>query len=67
LERRDALLKSVEFKRELLLRQNWKAMRGPEWEAFLAEAFRLLGGSVEATGATGDQGVDLIVDLGDRR
>ncbi|RIK88624.1 MAG: restriction endonuclease [Planctomycetota bacterium] len=53
--------------RELLLRQHWTAMRGSEWEAFLAEVFHLLGGVIEATGKTGDQGVDLVVNFGQRR
>lgn len=64
---RDATVKSLQYKRELLLQQNWKAMRGPEWEAFLADAFHLLGGTIEPTGKSGDQGVDLIVQLGQRR
>ena len=42
-------------------------MRGPEWEAFLADVFHLLGGVIEATGKSGDQGVDLIVNFGHRR
>jgi len=64
---RDEIAKSVQYKRELLLQQNWKAMRGPEWEAFLADVFHLLGGVIEPTGKSGDQGVDLIVDIGRRR
>ena len=42
-------------------------MRGAEWEAFLADAFHLLGGIIEPTGKSGDQGVDLIVEIGARR
>jgi HJR/Mrr/RecB family endonuclease len=63
----DAIAKSVQYKQELLLQQNWKAMRGPEWEAFLADVFHLLGGVIGPTGKSGDQGVDLIVDIGRRR
>jgi hypothetical protein len=44
---RDTIERSVQYKRELLLRQNWKAMRGPEWEEYLADIFQLLGGTVE--------------------
>lgn len=64
---REAIAKSVQYKRELLLQRNWKAMRGPEWEAFLADVFYLLGAVIEPTGKSGDQGVDLIVTLGQRR
>jgi restriction system protein len=49
-----------------LLQKNWKAMRGPEWEDFLARVFRLLGATVEPTGTSGDQGVDLIAVMGPR-
>ena len=66
-EARDATLRSVQYKRELLLQENWKAMRGPEFEVFLVEAFHLLGGIVERTGGSGDQGVDLVVAIGKRR
>jgi hypothetical protein len=45
--------------RELALR-NWKAMRGGELECFLEEVFSELQYSVERTGKSGDQGVDLI-------
>lgn len=64
---RDTVEQSVQYKRERLLQENWKAMRGPEWEAFLADAFHLLGGTILRTGKSGDQGVDLVVSLGQRR
>lgn len=64
---REAISKSVQYKRELLLQRNWKAMRGPEWEVFLADVFYLLGAVIEPTGKSGDQGVDLVVNLGGRR
>lgn len=63
----DAIRQSLQFQRETLLQENWKAMRGPEWEDFLVRVFRLLGAEVEPTGTSGDQGVDLIVTLGSRR
>jgi hypothetical protein len=62
----DAIEKSLQFQREELLRENWKAMRGPEWEDFLVRVFRLLGATVEPTGTSGDQGVDLIAVMGPR-
>ena len=63
----DAIRQSLQFQREALLQENWKAMRGPEWEDFLARVFRLLGATVEPTGTSGDQGVDLIATMGPRR
>ncbi len=63
----DAIRQSLQFQRETLLQENWKAMRGPEWEDFLVRVFRLLGAAVEPTGTSGDQGVDLIVTLGPQR
>ncbi len=58
------LLESDRLKRELLLKQNWKAMRGPEWEQYLVQVFDALGASAETTRTTGDQGVDLLVRFG---
>lgn len=63
----DAIRQSQQFQRETLLQENWKAMRGPEWEDFLVRVFRLLGATVEPTGTSGDQGVDLIATMGPRR
>lgn len=63
----DAIRQSLQFQRETLLLENWKAMRGPEWEDFLVRVFRLLGAEVEPTGTSGDQGVDLIATMGPRR
>ena len=63
----DSILKSVQYQREELLKENWRAMRDMEWEQFLARAFRLLGATVETTRVTGDQGVDLVVEKGTLR
>jgi hypothetical protein len=63
----DSILKSVQYQREELLKENWRAMRDREWEQFLARAFRLLGATVETTRVTGDQGVDLVVEKGTLR
>ncbi len=66
-DERAALISSVRYQREQLLRYNWRAMRGTEWEEYLAQVFSALGGKVELTGKAGDQGVDLVVELGNRR
>ncbi len=55
------LVSSIQFKREQLLKLNWKAMRGYELEKYLAAVFSSLGYTVEETGKSGDQGVDLVV------
>ena len=65
-ERRD-LIASGELQKAALLQRNWKAMRDEEWEDYLVEVCRTLGAKVERTGRAGDQGVDLIVQFGDRR
>lgn len=58
------ILKSDKLKRELLLKQNWKAMRDDQWEMFLEEVFNALGAHVIRTGKSGDQGVDLVMVFG---
>jgi HJR/Mrr/RecB family endonuclease len=65
-ERRE-LITSDKLQRAMLLQRNWKAMRDDEWEDYLAEVCRTLGAKVERTGRSGDQGVDLVVEFGDRR
>jgi len=67
LEARRALVASEKLKRAMLLDRNWKAMRGDEWEDYLVEVCRTLGAKVERTGKSGDQGVDLIVEVGSKR
>lgn len=52
---------SSEYRRGLLLKENWRAMRSVEFEQFLERVFVELGYQVETTKVTGDQGVDLIV------
>ncbi len=44
-----------------LLTCQWRQMTGVDFERFLAQVFEERGYLVEATGRTGDQGVDLIV------
>jgi hypothetical protein len=60
-------INSTQARREGLVRMNWKAMRGPELEGFLAVVFEELGYGVERIGASGDQGVDLIASKDRRR
>jgi hypothetical protein len=54
------LTKLLSSRRYRLARCDWRGMRGPEFERFIAEVFEELGYDVESTGASGDQGVDLI-------
>src|ERR1019366_3615951 len=44
-----------------LLSNDWKLLRGIEFEEFLAEVFKELGFQVQTTKVTGDHGVDLII------
>jgi HJR/Mrr/RecB family endonuclease len=53
--------------RRSLLEQDWRAMRDYEWEEFLVRVFRALGIKAQRIGGAGDQGVDLIVEIGSRR
>ncbi len=50
-------------KKNQLLVQDWRALRGVDFEQFLREVFEDLGFSVQTTKASGDQGVDLIVTI----
>ncbi len=61
------LVSSIQIKREQLLRVDWKAMRGVQWEEYLKNVCSALGYSVETTKASGDQGVDLVVQRGSSR
>lgn len=56
-----AARQSVQYQAECLLHSGWRHLRGYEFEAFLARAFRLHGLHVKLLGGSGDQGVDLIV------
>jgi len=66
---RHQLASSVQYQHqcERLLRENWKAMRGVEWENYLCRVFSALGFTVETTKTSGDQGVDLVVQRGQSR
>lgn len=64
---RQQYLASVQYQKDQLAQRNWRAMRGPDFEQFMREVFKTLGYQVQVTGASGDQGVDLIVTLHGRR
>jgi restriction endonuclease Mrr len=57
-ERERALAQSRQYQ---LLRCNWRAMRGKQFEDFLQQVFEALGYSAQTTKASGDQGLDLIL------
>jgi restriction endonuclease Mrr len=46
---------------------NWPDMKGEEFESFLGDVFLEYDYSVQTTKVTGDQGVDLLLQKGDRR
>jgi len=54
-------------RRVQLLSENWKAMRSIEFERYLQRVFEELGFAVNSTKVVGDQGIDLIVALGEWR
>jgi HJR/Mrr/RecB family endonuclease len=60
------LVQAVEWQRAALLDRNWRAMRDTEFEEYLVEVFCALGAAARRTGKSGDQGVDLVVEIGDR-
>ena len=45
----------------------WRTLRGPDFEHFLAASFRNLGYAVDCVGQSGDQGIDIIVTVGQVR
>lgn len=61
-------LKSKRADNALKLKEiDWRALRGMYFERFLRQVFEHLGYEVQITKTAGDQGVDLIVTLGERR
>lgn len=58
----ESIVNSRERRLAQLLSENWKAMRGPELEQFLAKVFQTQGYQVTHLGGTGDQGADLICE-----
>jgi HJR/Mrr/RecB family endonuclease len=63
----DTFLKELEDRRHRLLLQDWRAMRGVPFEAFLKEVLEVLGFEVATTDVTGDQGIDLIASRSGER
>ena len=55
---------SREYQCRQLLNRQWREMRGVPFEQFLQEVFETHGYVVETTVASGDQGVDLIIQRG---
>ena len=66
-DQRNQLLSSIDYQQQQLLAENWKAMRGVEWENYLERICQSLGYHVKTTKTSGDQGVDLVVQSGHRR
>lgn len=64
---RKEYLESTQYRRQQLLKRDWRALRGVPFEDFLGEAFRELGYDVATTKTTGDQGADLIVSRDGKR
>lgn len=62
-----AELTSEMRQRRSLLQQDWRGMRDDEWEEYLVRVFHALGANARRIGGAGDQGVDLIVEIGPRR
>lgn len=62
---REALLNSAE--RMALLQLDWKSLRAIDFERYLEKVFRSLGYDAQLQGRAGDQGVDLLVNVGGQR
>jgi hypothetical protein len=59
--RYDALFQAIQSRQYRLLHQDWRSLRGVDFETFLRQVFEVLGYSVRMTKATGDQGIDLLL------
>jgi restriction endonuclease Mrr len=64
---REGILRAVQHPLLRLLNADIGVMSGADFEIYLEDVFRFLGCQVEATGRSGDQGVDLIVSRDDGR
>jgi hypothetical protein len=62
----DELQAYFQDRRHRLLVQQWRHLRGIQFEQFLVEVFEALGYIVSTTRTTGDQGVDLLATKGNR-
>ena len=58
---------AFEIRASNLWREPWRNLRGVAFERFIACVFKHLGYQIEETPVSGDQGVDLIVFVGERR
>jgi restriction endonuclease Mrr len=58
------LSRVFQSRRNALYARDWRSLRGIPFEEFLKEVFEELGFVVEATKASGDQGVDLVLRRG---
>jgi HJR/Mrr/RecB family endonuclease len=61
------LLQRFQSELNRLLACDWGSLTGIPFENFLAAVFREHGYDVETTKTTGDQGIDLVITLADRR
>ncbi len=59
----------VKRERSNLLQENWRSLRGDDWEDFLVTVFCSLGANAKRTNerCSSDQGVDLIVEFAGQR
>jgi Restriction endonuclease len=67
LDERHEIVTSDKLQRAMLLQRDWKAMRDDEWEDYLAEVCRTLGAKVDRSGRIRGEGIDMIVEFGERR
>lgn len=63
----EGILRTRDYPLHRLLSTDLRGMSGDQFEAFLGEVLRFLGYQVEHQVGAGDQGVDLIVNRGQRR
>lgn len=61
------LRQALDYPLHRLLSTDWDAMSGEQFERFLVDVFAFLGYRVTHCGHSGDQGADLILELGELR
>jgi hypothetical protein len=64
---RYAVLRQLSSDRQWHALENLRQLTGIEFESHVAELYRKLGYQTEMTGKTGDQGIDIIARLGQKR
>jgi HJR/Mrr/RecB family endonuclease len=62
-----SFIQELNDRRNKLLLEDWRAMRGIPFEDFLKEVLQVLGFTVDSTKATGDQGIDLVASRAGER